>query len=199
MVRLWPHNSHPGRDGWNRFHSTMVRLKPTFHMHYTKQRIFTQSFFLHYLSLLFLSNLFSLSVLQSKMVLLNPGFWPRASVPCYDFHSTMVRLRPVQSELLQFRGPISIPLWFDWDNGSLDGFVPTKRQKFPFHYGSIETYSCIYSRPPWNNVSIPLWFDWDYFVIALATDEEVAISIPLWFDWDPAFTMLFFFIFIFYL
>jgi hypothetical protein len=64
-----------------------------FTSYYIKQEISSQIFFiLVSFSIIFFS-LFSLSVSQSTLILLNPGFWLQASVPYYNFHSTMVRLR----------------------------------------------------------------------------------------------------------
>ena len=120
--------------------------------------------------------------LQSTMLLLNPGFWLRASVPCSNFHSTMVRLRPGFALGLLKVKTISIPLWFDWDVGL------ERPENEPF------------------KISIPQWFDWDWWGIGLgivvglafpfqngsietnkfyqSLGKVGAISIPLWFDWD---------------
>ncbi len=54
---------------------------------------------------------------------------------------------------------LSIPLWFDWGEGS----------------------NLTLMSGGW--LSIPLWFDWGQDGVLYIASTLVALSIPLWFDW----------------
>ena len=184
--------------GWGDFHSTMVRLRLNAISHSI------EPIRCHF---------------HSTMVRLRRKPPSLRSARKLDFHSTMVRLRQFRLHGCDDDSRISIPLWFDWD---------TRRKTSPIRMSADtisiplwfdwDFFWCA-SALLFPEISIPLWFDWDlcdwpsdhpghiefpFHYGSIETGHEqfnisfYQISIPLWFDWDPIFTLLFFFIFIFY-